>query len=553
MKSKIGFHVNRIDNSVLDKIISLKPRVVKVLDPNYDWLKKARPHCEFIIYREFVNYDEQNLGSNPSEARLLGISFADRVLRHEAVKDGLIDLCESYNELVITPNDNVTHSLYDSFQSGFYDRLREQSPCQPIAFNFGNGHFMGDTALKYYPLTCEKYMYFGFHEYDWPTMDRLHQEGVEAGNGGYWLAGRYKRIMPDIIDVYGSKHAVITECGLTQAVHEGQDDVGYLAEPRIPDEDYIETMHWYDDLLKGDYYVKGSALFVVGATHDWETFESLPVIDEILNNDSGGIEPPPIDPPIGDNMINVIDERPPNDESLNAVPRLNTWEDVKRELKCDVSRAYGYDAANDGEYYWELTDVQVSVGPTIYKVTLKDGSSNSPVPSILIFNHWPDAEQITSGIQPPYHPNADGGFTNTYGEIDFSFGGGNVIGPNGGPNDIWVSADPPSTPNARRWSDCLVRLGWHGATDHLTLWPTFTLKVKQDQTIPPVNPPGIIDKGDFIIVTSVVHTLSDGVTTVNPIYWNPDAEVPVEFTVIDNVYYTYNGKQYNAIGNLLGE
>lgn len=553
---KIGYHVNRITRQVTNSIKQLRPTVVKTLDCNYDWLSEIKPYCGLIIYREYTPV--QDLGKSVKEARQFGHDFARKLLSRQAVKDGLVDLVEGYNEVHIEDGDSSRHNLYDNFQDAFRSGLG--GVVEPIAFNFGNGHMMGNIATSNYPLTCSGYTWFGFHEYDWPTMDRLHQQGLSEGNGGMWLALRYRRIMPDIIRKYGNnKKAIITEFGITQAAQPPRPDVGWKADPSLSEQEYIETIKWYGREIEKDGYVKGACLFATGATGDWETFESLDLMSKFIVNGNGQQPEPDPQPPINGgnevtNDIVVVDNRPANDPSLSIVKRMSNWNDAVREMKVGVSKTYGYDACNDGEKYWRLAKVEVSVGPANYTVKLLS-ESGSPVPSILVFNNWPDASQMTGGSpNPPYFPNSDAGFTNSNGTIGFSFGGGNVVGPNGGPNNIWVSSDPPSAPNARRWSDCLTNLGWAGGTDHLTLHPTFVLTTKVPEVIAP--PPGgdgngstgdVINRGDYIIVTGMTYTLPDG-AKVHPVYWNPDAVVADDFTPIEGVTYKYGGKEYFAVG-----
>ncbi|MCB0173054.1 MAG: hypothetical protein KDJ97_21180, partial [Anaerolineae bacterium] len=156
--------------------------------------------------------------------------------------------------------------------------------------------------------------YLGFHEYDWPTMDRLHRIGLEGpsepqnrvplvgvgrGNDGMWRCLRYRRVMYEgIRQKFGDKHTVIiTECGMTQGVWGGSArDIGPWAKQltvphNIPGgvvntpihpEDYWQTLLWYNGELMKDDFVMGACLFVTGAAGlpEWETFEHLGAITD---------------------------------------------------------------------------------------------------------------------------------------------------------------------------------------------------------------------------------------------------------------------------------
>ncbi|MHC4413631.1 MAG: hypothetical protein ACYSW6_11805, partial [Planctomycetota bacterium] len=118
------------------------------------------------------------------------------------------------------------HRKFAEFQMGFQEGLG-LAPVEPIAFNFGTGNMNADLIMEYYGEVLDSYQWLGFHEYDWPTMDRLHLQGLVDGNGGMWLALRYRRIMEPIIKALGNNwSAVITECGMTQGVLGGL-DVGF--------------------------------------------------------------------------------------------------------------------------------------------------------------------------------------------------------------------------------------------------------------------------------------------------------------------------------------
>jgi hypothetical protein len=62
MNHKYGFHCNRTGTDTLNAFKRIKPAVVKVLDPNVDFLtdlRKAHPDV-FIIARIVVSLDQQN-------------------------------------------------------------------------------------------------------------------------------------------------------------------------------------------------------------------------------------------------------------------------------------------------------------------------------------------------------------------------------------------------------------------------------------------------------------------------------------------------------------
>jgi hypothetical protein len=275
---KYGFHVNAASGRVFDAIVRVKPRIIKTLhhDVNF-WRRVREVHpTAFIIGRLFT--PNQEFLSDP-EGR--GREFAERILREEVTRVAfhgrpLYDGWESFNEAIPESVSPDEMRAYDAFQVSFGQRIRAAG-FEPIAMNFGTGNFLGHHFLENFRETLETHRYLGFHEYDWPTLWRLHKES-EAINGGMWLTLRYRRTMNMVRQAYPGRHTVIiTECGMTQGVHpQGVGDVGpwHPSHP-ISEDDYWASMMWYNDELMKDDYVLGACLFVVGAISPWESFEHL--------------------------------------------------------------------------------------------------------------------------------------------------------------------------------------------------------------------------------------------------------------------------------------
>jgi hypothetical protein len=275
---KYGFHVNAVSDRVFDAIVRIKPKVIKTLHHDVGfWQRVRQAHpTAFIIGRLYT--PNQEFQSNP---RGRGREFAERVL-HEGVNRvtfqsrPLYDAWESFNEVLPESVNPGVMEAYDAFQVAFGRRMKDAG-FEPIAMNFGTGNFLGHHFLNHFRGTLETYRYLGFHEYDWPTMWRLHKES-EAKNGGMWLTLRYRRTMTEVRRVYPNRHtAIITECGMTQGVHpQGVGDVGpwHPSHP-ISEDDYWASLMWYNDELVKDDYVMAACLFVVGAVSPWESFEHL--------------------------------------------------------------------------------------------------------------------------------------------------------------------------------------------------------------------------------------------------------------------------------------
>ncbi|HMR66517.1 MAG TPA: hypothetical protein PKE64_21090, partial [Anaerolineae bacterium] len=233
---KFGFHLSAPQREACNEALKLRPKVLKTLDFSVDFLSRVRLEQPdtFIIGRLFVH--PQEFGRTASDAQRRGVQLAERILRleinrHSVAGQRIFNAWESLNEVLPEHAPDDQHKLYDEFQVAFGRRLRSAG-FEAVGFNFATGNGRGEQWLRLYPGTLETYTYLGFHEYDWPELDRLHRLGLAGpvepehrvpavgagrGNDGMWRCLRYRRIMHEgIPQKYGDRHTVIiTECGMT--------------------------------------------------------------------------------------------------------------------------------------------------------------------------------------------------------------------------------------------------------------------------------------------------------------------------------------------------
>lgn len=299
--NKLGFYVEKTTDPLLrDALQKVKPPVVVIHAQDRGLLLDIRKHLSpdtFVIGRLFKNQSEQEAMLDNDHPEESGRKFADEILSYDfklALERGvddrlLIDAWMSLNELPPGPASYPGFRVdgqyqrraehYDRFQDAFRQRL-ESEGVDAVAFNFAAGNYIyPEHYLEWFPRTLENYSYLGFHEYGWPS---LRPEG-----NGHTSALFYRNCMEGIRRAYGSRHQVIiTEAGLTMAYGQpANPDRGWLnyIEP-LTEEQYWQSLSWYNDELLKDDYVLGACLFQVGHTGRWETFRHFGV-----DNDSNAI------------------------------------------------------------------------------------------------------------------------------------------------------------------------------------------------------------------------------------------------------------------------
>ncbi len=317
---KYGFHINGPRRDAFDAVLRMRPRIVKTLDFSVEAMKNIRREIPDVFLIGRLTVQPQDFGqlyntnapmsTRIQQARQKGREMAERILREEVNKDihhvngrRIFSAWESLNEIFPESVSVDEQRLYDDYQVAFGQRMRSAG-FEAIGMNFATGNFRGKHFVDNFPGTLETYKYLGFHEYDWPTMDRLHKIGLNEpstpknikdrvpltgegrGNDGMWLTLRYRRtLFEGVRQKYGDKHtAIITECGMTQGVQGGPDLGPWDPNHPIPIDNYWQSLMWYNSELMKDDYVMGACLFVTGAAGnpDWETFEHLgPIMDRL--------------------------------------------------------------------------------------------------------------------------------------------------------------------------------------------------------------------------------------------------------------------------------
>jgi hypothetical protein len=189
----------------------------------------------------------------------------------------------------------------------------------------------------------------------------------------------------------------------------------------------------------------------------------------------------------------VFDVRPENHSSLGTLPRLNEgdFEKLRAFYKFELDFSFGYDRAQAGQLFWGIDAFELKAGPAILQPQVRDLNDDliTTPPGILLFLHWPGADDFPQGVipDPPYYTTGVAAFTEGKGNVGWGFGSESHIGDDGGPFAVWASADPDTFPPATRrvGSDAVQKLGWWD--DHIIPNPIFRVMRKPGAVPPPAG------------------------------------------------------------------
>jgi len=280
MYSKLCPHIQIMSPQTLEAIERLQPPMVKVMGlpvSDLQAIQLAAPDTE-IVYR--IHVDSQPFSDNPEGC---AIDFATRF--QSVIND--IHVAEVYNEAINNTTSPGDLAKFDQFQAQFARSIWEKNPAVKIGLfclPTGNFGWEGEPLIDstHFPRTFDAVTpprgYICVHEYTWNTWDwelnaRLLRYRTQMKWAAQWGWG-----------------LLITECGLTHAVVEGYEDVGWRQ--GIDREVFVKGMHKYDQQLCLDDYVVGAAMFTAGPSYGWETFECLDEWEDAALR-MGEVEPGP--------------------------------------------------------------------------------------------------------------------------------------------------------------------------------------------------------------------------------------------------------------------
>ena len=300
-KTKLGLFVGYHHAKLIDMLQTGNVAFIKTLeyDANLmEFIKQTSPNTIIVARYTPLAQIEWHSADPMHEAR----RFVDLILpiATEPKRHANIDAWESYNEPIAqSPEAMQRLAAFEAERT----RLLAQAGIRSCIGNFGTGlpalelwpHFLPAVqALK------EHNGYLGLHEYSAPYMwfgsgPYQLEEGVNEGDEG-WLTLRYRKVYRQFLQPAGLEvPLLITETGIDGQVQNrpGPRGLGWQDFQKFWEDEghmrttapgfYIEQLAWYDSQLQQDHYVKGAAIYALGASKGWGSFELAGHSAEILH------------------------------------------------------------------------------------------------------------------------------------------------------------------------------------------------------------------------------------------------------------------------------
>lgn len=179
------------------------------------------------------------------------------------------------------------------------------------------------------------------------------------------------------------------------------------------------------------------------------------------------------------NDLKVTDKRPHGHASEAIVPRIMSYDVLRRYFGVTVDASKGWDATPIGGSCWRVVGFVVEAGVPVFAPKVMD-SNQRALPQILVFRHWRDAPTLDVRPNPFYFGNAVTMWTKETGAAESPFGHGSRIAGNGspGPDSFWVAASPAG--QGPQYSDCVHGMGWVSGTQYCVANPVFQEMVKPE-------------------------------------------------------------------------
>ncbi|MGB0385221.1 MAG: hypothetical protein ACPGWR_10390, partial [Ardenticatenaceae bacterium] len=299
-QSKLGLFVGYLHSAFEQLLRTKNLALVKTLeyDPNLvEFIKQISPNTIVVArYTPLGQLDWNSVDPIGEAHRFVNLLLP---IASEPKRLANIDAWESYNEPV--PNNPEAMQRWAAFEAE-RTRLLAGAGIRSCVGNFATGYPPLELWPHFLPAVQaakEHNGYLGLHEYSAPYMWFASgpfqlEEGVNEGDEG-WLTLRYRKVYRQFLQPAGlAIPLLITETGIDGQVNNRpgppgkgwRDFEGFWKEQgqvrMTPAGFYVEQLAWYDAELQQDSYVRGAAIFALGATGGWDSFELAGSCAEIL-------------------------------------------------------------------------------------------------------------------------------------------------------------------------------------------------------------------------------------------------------------------------------
>jgi hypothetical protein len=296
--TKLGFFVERYESAIVDLVQLGQMPLVCTVEHDVNFvrsLKAVAPNTHVVgrIILPQINLDADTIP--------LVQPFIDQLMPLAGIPQRMetYTAWQAHNEPVADTPDKMKR-LAD-FEAERVRLLAERG-IKSVVGNFAAGHPPLELWPHFRPAleAIKQYGgYLGLHEYSAPVMQFGYgpfqtEPGHDQGDEG-WLTLRYRKAYRQQLTPMGLDVPLfITECGVDGTIKprpgpegEGWEDfAGYWKKdlqlgssgPLI----YVNQLAWYDSELQRDDYVLGAAIFVAGGSGEWESYEVLGGVAEIL-------------------------------------------------------------------------------------------------------------------------------------------------------------------------------------------------------------------------------------------------------------------------------
>jgi len=288
--SKLGVFLTRFDSQALNLIEQGKPPLVKTLELDGNFAKGIKELSPNTILIGRMRLGQMDLDAEPLA---LARQFVNelRPIATDPIRMAAFDAWEAYNEPVAdTPDKMKRFADFEAERT----RLLAAEGIRSVVGNFATGHPPLELWPDFSPALAAIRQYDGYlglHEYSAPIMQfgfgaLQPNGGADEGDEG-WLTVRYRKAYRQYLQPmgYGDTPLLITECGVDGLVGNRpgpadalgwRDFISTWLDNGLrndPPGVYMDQLIWYDNELQKDDYVKGAAIFVLGASPGWESYD----------------------------------------------------------------------------------------------------------------------------------------------------------------------------------------------------------------------------------------------------------------------------------------